>query len=436
MALFDARKMSPTILGLPLPLSPVSPFHSLQRHSLLSEQMNTPWESRFHLDTLDTRVANADAAITDASTSDLTASQTFSTAERAAESPITADLTSTGMSSCSCSPPEFLKSVLKNTNVSIPAFRGIGSDSIVSDGHDADDELDEIEAGDSEFETDSELDITGQFYYSDEEEDPDGEYTEDEDEDAETDEAGSDMDDMDDMDDNGAFIAFSNSVHFNSKVEYFFPPAHESEHESENEREQELGANGTSDDLEMTFHEKMQLADAEKQTFCNGFAAILEEYDPAQHTPDLIALDKQLFLALVNGLRTMHCQYYRPIMRSRTLHAKPIAGNMDIISNYEKVKDVNTYLDGTIEFLLGFFPGLFTTEQYAELLGVAESVTSFDLHDCVIYGAGSKEFQQILIKMLAKEFTAGTAAIDDEVLNWLAGEIIEPLGRCASIDST
>lgn len=177
----------------------------------------------------------------------------------------------------------------------------------------------------------------------------------------------------------------------------------------------------------MTIHERMLLAQAAKPPnrlpSLNG-----KEYDPEEHPRDVVDLDKDLLAAYINGLRTVDIEGFKTVLRSRTLH---VDCDRQTVSNDAETQ-MNEYLDRILESLLGFFPNLFTEDEYSHILDQAELAITFDDTYQFSYQPESVNVQQMLQKVLEEKLTTDDTVLVEEVLGWLAGELLEPLGRRAS----
>ncbi|WEW60873.1 hypothetical protein PRK78_006361 [Emydomyces testavorans] len=211
-----------------------------------------------------------------------------------------------------------------------------------------------------------------------------------------------------------SFICFERSVHFSSSGDEIIPRS------------------GTAEPLpdaipEMTCHERMILVDQLKArqigNWENG-----GDYDPEEHSRDSLALDKELLFAYINGLRTLNHNCCKAALRSRTLHAK-----QDGISRLDArtEKDMNEYLERIADLLRGIFPNLFTEDEYTRILVQAKSAISFDEHGQLIYEPRSVDFQHMIRGLLAERLAYDDMFLEDEVLEWFAGNLIAPLGRQA-----
>jgi hypothetical protein len=85
-----------------------------------------------------------------------------------------------------------------------------------------------------------------------------------------------------------------------------------------------------------------------------------------------------------------------------------------------------------LDLVLGFFPNLFTDEEYAHILDKAQLAISFDDLEGLLYLPEAADVQAMLKNILQEKLCLESAGLIAEVLAWLAGELLEPLGRRAS----
>ncbi|EEH20769.2 hypothetical protein PABG_03000 [Paracoccidioides brasiliensis Pb03] len=222
-----------------------------------------------------------------------------------------------------------------------------------------------------------------------------------------------------DLYERGSFICFAKSVHFNLNLDVHIIPNRE----------------GNGDDCgepELTFHEQALLKqgsirERERERF-ERYSVNNQSYDSDEHGHDVVELDKQLFTAYVNGILNMNAEDYRSVVLSRTLNAGPC--EVDVLPFIADL--VNQYLDRVVESLLGFFQYLLPDEEYHNLLFFAEDVTTFDDHNRIVYKPSSSDCQQVITRHLTTKLAGTFAAISEsDILEWVAGELIEPLGRQA-----
>ncbi|EDN10574.1 predicted protein [Histoplasma mississippiense (nom. inval.)] len=216
-------------------------------------------------------------------------------------------------------------------------------------------------------------------------------------------------------DDEGSFICFVNSVHFSAKDDIRIIPC----------RDEIVDGRA---EPEMTFHEQALRMRSSKRVPFQPYTVNGKDYDPNEHSRDVIELDKQLFIAYVNGIRNMNVEDYRPVVLARTLNATSCDIDFLPITEHQ----VNAYLDRVVDSALGFFPYLFGKDEYDRILDDAEVVTSFDYYNNVLYKPDSGLFQQAITRQLESKLADTAAIIENDILDWVAGELIEPLGRHAS----
>ena len=221
---------------------------------------------------------------------------------------------------------------------------------------------------------------------------------------------GSDVDAS--LTDSFSFISFGNSVRF-AETTVIIAASHEIE--------------PTPDD-NMTAHERMLVAQSSKPS--NSISSLNgKEYDPDEHSRDVVDLDKDLLIAYINGLRTVDIDDCKTVLRSRTHHVE--CDKRSISEDTEA--QMNEYLDRIVESLLGFFPNLFTDAEYSHILDQAELAIAFDEYgrDQFSYQPESVNVQKMLQQLLEEKLTIDDLVLVDEVFGWLAGELLEPLGRRA-----
>ncbi|EEP80320.1 predicted protein [Uncinocarpus reesii 1704] len=285
---------------------------------------------------------------------------------------------------------------------------------VMSDVDDTEEDQDSNKDSDCDFaaiESDEESD--GESIGCVEDSDDEMEYEESEDDDSCVDDEEFEEDD-DSIEEQLSFISFERSVHFSSAADEVIPQT------------------GPQEPLfdaapEMTCHERMMLADQLKLrrigTWDDG-----GDYDPEEHSRESLQLDKGLLFAYINGLRTLNLNYCKTALRSQTLHAsRDGLGRLDARVD----KDMNEYLGRISDLLRGIFPNLFTDDEYTHILAQAESAISFDDYGQLIYEARSTDVQHMIRSLLAERLDYDDMFLEEEMLEWFAGNLIAPLGRQA-----
>ncbi|EFW19269.1 hypothetical protein D8B26_007520 [Coccidioides posadasii str. Silveira] len=226
---------------------------------------------------------------------------------------------------------------------------------------------------------------------------------------------GDEMENDDDsIEEQLSFISFERSVHFSSADDEVIP---------------DTGFEEPVPDAvpEMTCHERMALAEHLKTrrigNWENG-----GDYDPEEHSRDSLQLDKELLSAYINGLRTLNRNRCETALRSRTLHAShERLGQVDVQTD----KDMNEYFERINDLLRGIFPNLFTEDEYLRILSEAESAISIDECGQLTYESHSVAVQHMIRSLLAERLGYDDMFLEDEILEWFAGNLIAPLGQQA-----
>ncbi|KAK2747345.1 hypothetical protein FQN57_002243 [Myotisia sp. PD_48] len=215
-------------------------------------------------------------------------------------------------------------------------------------------------------------------------------------------------------DEDYAFIHFGHSVRFSPILETIPIPGWENKEAKR--------------PPEMTCHERM-LHLKEADTYRSGHPLDIHAVDPEEHTPETLDLDKQLLFAFINGLRTLPIDDCRAVLQSRVLHGDQI-GIGEVAAPIRM--NVNEYLGRIMELLLGVFPNLFDSHDYTCILSQVAKAISFDEEDRVIYGSGVALARGVIKKELEQKLGSKEMFLAEELLEWFSGELLEPLGRCAS----
>lgn len=218
----------------------------------------------------------------------------------------------------------------------------------------------------------------------------------------------------DDIEDGASFVAFTNSVHFDTTPQLFVFDTPEPEED---------------EDVPMTLHERFLLAQAAKESRTTENGQDIENGNEfIEHEADHLELDKSLLIAYINGLRNVPASEYKPVLQSRTLNTRPADIDINTIDSKESV---HRYLDRVLSYLLGFFEHMVSEEQWDQILALAKDSITFYPNDDFAYEPRSIEFQGFLSEILGKQLEGEPDSVGPDVLNWVAGEVIEPLGRLA-----
>ncbi|KMU92722.1 hypothetical protein CIHG_10529 [Coccidioides immitis H538.4] len=92
---------------------------------------------------------------------------------------------------------------------------------------------------------------------------------------------------------------------------------------------------------------------------------------------------------------------------------------------------MNEYFERINDLLRGIFPNLFTEDEYLRILSEAESAISIDECGQLTYESHSVAVQHMIRSLLAERLGYDDMFLEDEILEWFAGNLIAPLGQQA-----
>lgn len=188
----------------------------------------------------------------------------------------------------------------------------------------------------------------------------------------------------------------------------------------------------------MTVHEMMELARA------SGGLKILqndteEDYSedecctdrdimdgPEEHTRDDVEIDRELFLAYMNGINGVPEHIYKPRLQSR---AKAIREGLTHSPFFESETVYGTYLDHVLNHVIGVFRNLVVQDELYELIRLSESKVAME-HQEASQREVEKYTRHILEKielLLSDRLAKGQLELDQDELCFFAGGVLYAL---------
>ncbi|KAL2002000.1 hypothetical protein VTN02DRAFT_854 [Thermoascus thermophilus] len=238
----------------------------------------------------------------------------------------------------------------------------------------------------------------------------------------------------DEFDFDDSFITFESSVRFNSEVRYIDAPDFYDEED-----------NSTS---EMTVHEMMELARA------SGSLTILqkaidnepndssahesrseEDYSsadgdimggPEEHTRDDVELDKQLFIAYMNGINGVPDNKYKPHLRTRANEIRLGRAQSPFL---ESETVYGTYLDHVLNHVIGSFRSLVERDEFDELVRLSERKAAMEQLESSpeIIEAHTKKLLKRIEDLLSERLAQGNVEVGEDELSFFAGGVAHAL---------
>lgn len=222
--------------------------------------------------------------------------------------------------------------------------------------------------------------------------------------------------------DDGSFIAFESMVRFDENVQYIDAPTLD-----EDERA------GTG----LTCHEIMEMArSSDSVQFVGeenptGVVSRDESMDdhkghcgaaldnPEEHPGDMIDLDKQLFVAYVNGIKGIADSQYKP--RIRALVDEIRLGQAQ--TPYLEAEGTDgVYLDHALNHVIGVFRNLLMADEFEELVALSEQKIAMTPETKDMESHNSKlmdRIQRVLVERLAQ----GKVDLEADELSFFAGGV-------------
>lgn len=235
-------------------------------------------------------------------------------------------------------------------------------------------------------------------------------------------EIGGDVDN--DFADDGSFIAFESMVRFDPNIQYIEAP------EIEDEERADTG---------LTCHEIMEMARS------SGSLQFLDEDEPTEmelggnnhardddrcvcgsmmdnpeeHTGDMVELDKQLFVAYVNGIKGVADSLYKPRLRALVDDIQLGQAETPYLENNDTD---GVFFDHALNHVIGVFHNLLVPEELTELMalsmqkdGMAPQSQAMASHNMGLM----ERIQRLLVERLAQD----KVDVEPDELRFFAGGI-------------
>lgn len=248
--------------------------------------------------------------------------------------------------------------------------------------------------------------------------------------------------DVDFADDDGSFIAFESMVRFAPNVEYIEAPESKDDKgdtDKDGDKEEEDDDNDGSS-IELTCHELMELArssgsvqflddddDGEtahmKPGACGGGGCVPMMNDPEEHTDDMVDLDRQLFVAYVNGIKEIAESQYKPRLRAVVDDIRLGQAETPYLENNDTD---GVFIDHALNHVLGVFRNLMVPEEWAELVSLSAQKDGLAPQSRAMANHNSglmDRVQRLLVERLAQ----GNVDVEPDELRFFAGGIIYAL---------
>lgn len=211
-----------------------------------------------------------------------------------------------------------------------------------------------------------------------------------------------------------SFIAFESMVRFDPNVQYIEAP----------ELEEDEGP-GTG----LTCHELMEMARSSDnlQTFDGEKPAAIESteehwrnaIDPEEYPRDMVDVDRQLFVAYVNGIKEIADSQYKG--RLRVLVDDIRLGQAETPYLETNCSD-GVYMDHALNHVIGVFRNLLVPDEFEELVALSSQKMSLTPQTKALESHNSSLMDRIQ-RLLVERLAQGNVDVEADELSFFAGGV-------------
>jgi hypothetical protein len=229
-----------------------------------------------------------------------------------------------------------------------------------------------------------------------------------------TDDAMSEIVSEDDGMFDDSFIAFESMVRFDPNVQYIEAPELEEDE---------------APDTGLTCHELMEMArssgglqtcDGEKLTEIESTEEHWRNaFDPEEYPGDMVDVDRQLFVAYVNGIKGIADSQYKG--RLRTLVDDIRLGQAETPYLETNCSD-GVYLDHALNHVIGVFRNLLVPDEYEELVALSSEKVSLMPQTKALESHNASLMDRIQ-RLLVERLVQGNVDVEADELSFFAGGV-------------
>ncbi|KKA19911.1 hypothetical protein T310_6110 [Rasamsonia emersonii CBS 393.64] len=224
----------------------------------------------------------------------------------------------------------------------------------------------------------------------------------------------------DEIDFDDSHITFENSVRFDTDVSYIEAPEVDDDE---------------CDEPEMTWHEimerargRLQMIDADGASDNASDGFIEDDWErnipngPEEHPRDMVELDKQLFIAYMNGIHGVPDNKYKALLQTR---AQEIREGRVHCPFFESETFHGAYLDEVLNHVIGVFRNVVLRDEFEELVRLCEAKVALEQSDVSPQELGrhTKDFLDKIERLLLERLAEGKVTIGKDELSFFAGGI-------------
>jgi len=230
-------------------------------------------------------------------------------------------------------------------------------------------------------------------------------------------------DDQGDSDFDDSFITFANSVRFAPEICYIDAP----------------GIYEDCAEPEMTVHEQVEMArvshgpklfhigmrdfapDVDGNSNGDDLEGIIDAQE--EHPRDIIELDKQLFIAYMNGINGVASHKYKSRLQTR---AQEIRQGLVHSPFSESETTRGAYLDHVLNHVIGVFRNLLAREEFMELVALCGKKSTMEQSNTLTHPTKThpKELFSRIERLISERLACGNIELSEDELSFFAGGVV------------
>lgn len=235
---------------------------------------------------------------------------------------------------------------------------------------------------------------------------------------------------VDDMEFDDSHIAFENSVHFDTDVSYIDTLEH-----PDDDADDVMGGQSS-----MTLHEMMLLADrprdhvmGDNQDDESGsgdtmIANIIIQQLAKDYDRDMLDVDRQLFVAFINGIHGDTRRKYQSFLHDRVQGFREGRFQSPFFES-ETDPAGYFYLDEALKHVIGMFRHIVLRDEFDELVLLAQSSRLQDQVSTPMQSEQSSAFLQKIERLLSERLLKGMTNVGQDELSFFADGVVYALER-------
>lgn len=231
-------------------------------------------------------------------------------------------------------------------------------------------------------------------------------------------------DEENDFADDASFIAFESMVRFDPNVQYIEAPEIEDEERADtgltcHEIMEMARSSGSLQFLDEDGPTEMELGGSNHARGDHPCVCGSMMDDPDEHTGDMVELDKQLFVAYVNGMKVVADSLYKPRLRALVDDIRLGQAETPYLENNDTD---GVFFDHALNHVIGLFHNLLVPEELAELVALSTQKDEMAPQSQAIASHNMRLMDRIQ-RLLVERLAQGNVDVEPDELRFFAGGV-------------